>query len=114
LDASSPRRKQIEAHLEAHRQHGAGGAQIAAHHTRERKAERSQAEMQQQHRELAAAFGDQPGRVVEAARARAAVLEPRAPRVSARMAVAYAESRTFEREAVVDERHLLRDALKLS
>jgi conjugative relaxase-like TrwC/TraI family protein len=114
LDASSPRRKQIEAHLQEHGQHGAGGAQIAAHHTRERKAERSQAEMQQQHRELAEAFGDQPRRAVKAARVRAAILEPRAPRVSARMAIAYAESRTFEREAVVDERHLLRDALKLS
>jgi ATP-dependent exoDNAse (exonuclease V) alpha subunit len=30
------------------------------------------------------------------------------------MAVAYAESRNFEREAVVEERHLLRDALKLA
>jgi conjugative relaxase-like TrwC/TraI family protein len=114
LDASSPRRKQIEAHLQAHGQHGAGGAQIAAHHTREPKLECSPAAMQRQHRDLAEAFGDQPRHVVEGARERAAVLEPRAPRVSARMAVAYAESRTFEREAVVDERPLLRDALKLS
>jgi conjugative relaxase-like TrwC/TraI family protein len=114
LEASSPRRQQIEAHLQEHGQHGAEGAQIAAHHTREPKTERSQEEMQQQHRELAEAFGDQARHVVEAARARGLVLETRAPRVSARMAVAYAESRTFEREAVVDERHLLRDALKLS
>jgi conjugative relaxase-like TrwC/TraI family protein len=114
LDASSPRRKQIEAHLEAHGQHGAAGAQIAAHHTREAKTERSRAEMQHRHHDLAEAFGDQPREVIEAARVRAASLEPRVPRVSARMAIAYAESRTFEREAVVDERHVLRDALKLS
>ena len=114
LEASSPRRQQIEAHLEAHGQKGAAGAQIAAHHTREPKIEHSHVDMQRQHRELAESFGDQPAHVIQAARARAANLEPHLPRVSARMAVAYAESRNFEREAVVGERHLLRDALKLA
>jgi conjugative relaxase-like TrwC/TraI family protein len=114
LEASSPRRQQIEAHLEAHDKHGAGRAQVAAHHTREPKVDRSHDEMQRQHRDLALAFGDQPARVVEAAQERAARLEPQVPRVSARLAMAYAESRGFEREAVVHERQLLRDALKLS
>jgi conjugative relaxase-like TrwC/TraI family protein len=114
LDASSPRRQQIEAHLEAHGQQGAAGAQIAAHHTREPKIERSHVEMQRQHRQLAEAFGDQPAQVIQAARVRSTNLEPRLSRVSARMAVAYAESRNFEREAVVGERHLLRDGLKLA
>src|SRR6516165_7239649 len=35
LEASSPRRQQIQAHLEQHQRHGAGAAQIAAHQTRE-------------------------------------------------------------------------------
>ena len=114
LEASSPRRQQIAAHLEAHDKHGAASAQVAAHHTREPKIERSHAEMQRQHQDLAQAFGDQPAHVVEAAHERVSRLEPHVPRVSARMAVAYAESRGFEREAVVGERPLLRDALKLS
>jgi conjugative relaxase-like TrwC/TraI family protein len=114
LEASSPRRQQIAAHLEAHDKHGAASAQVAAHHTREPKIERSHAEMQRQHQDLARAFGDQPAHVVEAAHERVSRLEPHVPRVSARMAVAYAESRGFEREAVVGERQLLRDALKLS
>ena len=114
LEASSPRRQQIEAHLEAHGHRGAGSAQVAAHHTREPKVNRSHAEMQRQHQDLAQTFGDQPARVVEAAYTRASHLEPHVPRVSAGMALAYAESRGFEREAVVGERQLLRDALKLS
>jgi conjugative relaxase-like TrwC/TraI family protein len=114
LEASSLRRQQIAAHLEAHDKHGAASAQVAAHHTREPKIDRSHAEMQRQHQDLAQAFGDQPAHIVEAAHARVSRLEPHVPRVSARMAVAYAESRGFEREAVVDERPLLRDALKLS
>jgi ATP-dependent exoDNAse (exonuclease V) alpha subunit len=43
-----------------------------------------------------------------------AQLQPRIPHVSASLCVSYAESRGFEREAVVDERQLLRDALKLA
>jgi conjugative relaxase-like TrwC/TraI family protein len=35
LEASSPRRKQIEEHLARENQRGAGAAQIAAHQTRE-------------------------------------------------------------------------------
>ena len=81
---------------------------------REPKIDLSHAEMQRQHRVLARAFGDQPARVVEAAHERQLRLDAHVPRVSARMAVAYAESRGFEGHAVVAERQLLRDALKLS
>ena len=35
LEASSPRRQQIQSHLERRQRHGAGAAQIAAHQTRE-------------------------------------------------------------------------------
>src|SRR5438445_6182067 len=66
LDASSPRRQQIEDYLaEADRQ-GAAAAQIAAHQTREAKLDVSHEEMRQRHREVAERFGNQPTQVVEA------------------------------------------------
>ena len=64
LDASSPRRKQIEEHLARENQMGAAAAQIAAHQTREAKLELSHEEMQQRHREMASQFGNQPERVI--------------------------------------------------
>src|SRR5260370_39459473 len=67
VEASSPRRKQIEEHLAKEGQHGAAAAQIAAHQTRETKLDLSHEEVQQQHQTMAKAFGDQPTRVVEAA-----------------------------------------------
>lgn len=68
LDASSPRRQQIEDHLaEADRQ-GAAAAQIAAHQTREAKLDISHEEMRHRHEQLAEQFGNQPTQVVEAAR----------------------------------------------
>jgi len=114
LDASSPRRQQIEAHLAEAQRSGAGAAQIAAHRTREAKGDQSQEEMQHRHRELARAFGDQPGAVVRAARTRAQAMDPRRPTVTAHAAVTFAKARNFEREAVVEERALLRDALRRS
>src|SRR6266516_5417787 len=68
LEASSPRRRQIEEHLAKENQRGAGAAQIAAHQTREGKIELSHEIMQQRHKEMAAQYGNQPARVVEAAR----------------------------------------------
>src|SRR3989475_2607934 len=65
LEASSPRRQQIEDYLaEADRQ-GAAAAQIAAHQTREAKLDVSHEEMQRRHQELAEQFGNQPTKVVE-------------------------------------------------
>ena len=70
LDASSPRRQQIQDHLaEADRQ-GAAAAQIAAHQTREAKVDASHEEMQNATRPLAERFGNQPAQVVEAAEQR--------------------------------------------
>jgi conjugative relaxase-like TrwC/TraI family protein len=114
LEASSPRRRQIQDHLAKAEHHGAAAAQIAAHQTRESKRDVSHGEMQRRHRELAARFGDQPALVVTAARARGPRLELRESEVSATVAVTFAKDRNFEREAVVDERCLLRDALKRS
>jgi conjugative relaxase-like TrwC/TraI family protein len=114
LEASSPRRQQIEAHLADTQQRGAGAAQIATHRTREAKREHAQEEMQRRHRELAQAHGNQPMAVIRAVRIRAQAVEPPLPGVTAHEAVTFAKARNFERDAVVDERALLRDALRRS
>jgi conjugative relaxase-like TrwC/TraI family protein len=114
LEASSPRRQQIQAHLESAQQSGAGAAQIAARLTRELKLDVSQHEMQRRHREMAKAFGDQPDHVVGAATRRETLDHRQAPQTSPQAALTFAQDRNFEREAVVDERTLLRDALRRS
>src|SRR5215467_9371224 len=68
LEASSPRREQIKNHLREQGIDGAAAAQIAAHHTRDRKELLSQGEVLQRHRELAAQYGNQADRVVAQAR----------------------------------------------
>jgi conjugative relaxase-like TrwC/TraI family protein len=114
LEASSPRRQQIEAHLADAQQRGAEAAHIAAHQTREGKLEHAHDEMQRRHREMAAVFGDQPAHVVQAARARALGIEREASGLTAHAAVTFAKERNLEREAVVDERALKGDALRRS
>lgn len=113
LNASSPRRQQIEALLTKENQRGADAAQIAAHKTRQAKLEISHDEMQQRHKEMAAKFGDQPDRVIAASKTTRQVDRPAKQEV-ARSALNFSEERNFEREAVSDERVLLRDALKRS
>jgi conjugative relaxase-like TrwC/TraI family protein len=114
LDASSPRRQQIEEHLANNKQTGARAAQIAAHRTREAKLLLAHDEMQHRHREMAEAFGGQPERVVQEALTRVHQIEPQPPRLTAHAAVTFAKGRNLERDAVVDERALLRDALTRS
>jgi conjugative relaxase-like TrwC/TraI family protein len=114
LAASSPRRQQIEEHLAKENQRGADAAQIAAHKTRQAKLELSQEEVQERHQQMAEAFGNQPERVIAAARERAQRIEQDAPGVSAQSAVTFSKEKNLEREAVVEERELLRDALRRS
>ncbi len=114
LAASSPRRRQIEEHLEKQKQRGADAAQIAAHKTREAKLNLSHEEVQQRHREIAEAFGNQPDRVVRAARETMRDIEQEAPHRIVQSAMTFSKERNLEREAVVDERELLRDALRRS
>jgi conjugative relaxase-like TrwC/TraI family protein len=71
LEASSPRREQIKDHLHEQGIDGAAAAQIAAHHTRDRKELLSPGEPVQRHRELAAKYGHQADRVVNAAQRQA-------------------------------------------
>ncbi|MGC2830054.1 MAG: MobF family relaxase [Candidatus Acidiferrum sp.] len=114
LAASSPRRRQIEEHLARENQRGADAAQIAAHKTREAKINLSHEEVQQRHREIAEAFGNQPDRVVRAANETVRKIEQESPHRTVQSAMTFSKERNLEREAVVDERELLRDALRRS
>jgi conjugative relaxase-like TrwC/TraI family protein len=113
LAASSPRRQQIEEHLAERGLDSAAAAEIAAHQTREPKLDLSHDEMQARHQDIAARFGHQPEQVIAAAQDRLAHAheQDEAQRITPAGAVAYAVERNLEREAVVDERVLLRDAL---
>src|SRR5580658_5734824 len=114
LDASSPRRQQIKEHLAMENQSGAAAAQIAAHHTREAKISFSHEEMQQRHKEMAIEFGDQPEHVKAEAKGGARDIGQPAGKKIAHSAMTFARARTFERDAVADERTLLTDALRRS
>jgi conjugative relaxase-like TrwC/TraI family protein len=114
LDASSPRRKQIEEHLALENQSGAAAAQIAAHHTREAKIELSHEEMQRRHQDMAIEFGDQPKHVRAEAKVRANDVSQDEREKIAHSAVTFAKERNLERDAVADERALLADALRRS
>jgi conjugative relaxase-like TrwC/TraI family protein len=110
LEASSPRREQIKDHLREQGIDGAAAAQIAAHHTRDRKELLSPAEVLQRHRELAAQYGHQADRVVAQARQHGQYQIPE-PEVQAKQAVTWARDHVFERSAVQDRRAILEAAL---
>ena len=113
MEASSPRRQQIVERLEEQGRRGAGAAQIAAHRTRDAKQALSVEEVRAQHQRLANEHGNQPQKVMaEASRRWGVELDPERSRRIAEGAVDYARERGMERAAVVDERVLLRDALK--
>jgi conjugative relaxase-like TrwC/TraI family protein len=116
LDASSPRSQQIREYLERAGQNGKEAAEIAAHSTRDRKEIHSTAEVMAAHRRLAAEFGNQAEAVVSAAheRMRREQLSGSLDRSleRARESVTFSRDRNFEREAVIDERLLVRDALR--
>ena len=113
LDASSPRSQQIKEHLAKTGYTGAEASQIAAHATRDKKVILSPEQVLQAHRTMAASFGNQPETVVAQAHQRAQT-QDRTPDqdTRAKEAVTYARSSNFEREAVIDERTLMRDALR--
>lgn len=114
VEASSPRRQQITEHLADEGLRGAGAAQIAAHRTRDAKSALSAEEMFDRHRLLAEQFGNQPERVVQTARATEHGIEREPIAPAAQSAMSFSRQRNLEREAVADERDLLRDALKRS
>ncbi|GAA3771465.1 MobF family relaxase [Terriglobus aquaticus] len=113
LDASSPRSQQIKEQMERAGFQGPEAAQIAAHATRDRKQTLTPAEVLAAHKEMAAEFGNQPERVIAEARERSLSQARGAGLQSdARGAVAFAKDKVFEREAVADERIIMREALR--
>lgn len=113
LDASSPRSQQIREYLEKAGHNSKEAAEIAAHSTRDRKQILTPQEVFAAHRRLAADFGNQADVVVRAARDRAQYLDiPTNCAQRAQEAVTFSRNKNFEREAVVDERLLMRDALR--
>lgn len=111
VEANSPRSQQIQEHLKEAGLSGAGPAQIAAHRTREEKLPLDRTAVKALHRAVAEAHGNQPSRVVREARERGPV-ETHDPVRHAHAAVTYARDKCFEREAVVDQRDVLKEALK--
>ena len=113
LDASSPRSQQIREYLERTGRNGKEAAEIAAHSTRDRKEIHSLGEVMAAHRRLAAEYGHQADAVVAAAQGRARYrTEEMNPQQRVREALTFSRDKNFEREAVVDERAIVRDALR--
>jgi len=113
LDASSPRSRQIREYLERTGRSGKEAAEIAAHSTRDRKEIHSPGEVMAAHRRLAADFGHQAEAVVRAARERSQHQEkPVNSFERVRESLTFSRDKNFEREAVVDERALIRDGLR--
>jgi conjugative relaxase-like TrwC/TraI family protein len=113
LDASSPRSQQIRDYLECTGRSGKESAEIAAHSTRDHKEIHSLGEVMAAHRKLAAGYGNQADAVVHAARERSQQpVQDVNPLQRVREAVTFSRDKNFEREAVVDERAIVRDALR--
>jgi conjugative relaxase-like TrwC/TraI family protein len=116
LDASSPRRQQIEEALSRTGFTGPEAAQIAAHNTRDKKVILSPDQILTAHKQIADEFGNQADGVVSEARERRKEqtqkqhIEERWQRV--REAITFARDKSFEREAVIDERAIYVDALR--
>ena len=113
LDASSPRSRQIREYLERTGHTGKEAAEIAAHSTRDRKEIHSPAQVMAAHRKLAAEFGHQAEAVVRVARELSRSQEKAInPLERVRESLTFSRDKNFEREAVVDERALIRDGLR--
>ena len=116
LDASSPRRQQIMEALARSGFSGPEAAQIAAHNTRDGKQILSPADVMAAHRQIAAEFGNQADKVVAEALARRQSQAHERPaderQQQAHAALTFARDRSFEREAVMDERAIFVDAMR--
>lgn len=115
LQASSPRREQIEEYLKTNGLSGPAAAANAAQNTRDKKQPMTQEEILAAHKELAATYGNQADKVVsEAARNHALQTAGHAVgnQATGTTAVQFSQDKNFEREAVIDERALTRDALR--
>ena len=112
LEANSLRSQQIREHLKAAGLDGAGPAQIAAHRTREAKVDLGQGRGQERSTGiLPPSSATSPNRSFVRP-THAAFVRSTIPAKHAELAVTYARDKTFEREAVVDRRDLMKEALK--
>jgi conjugative relaxase-like TrwC/TraI family protein len=113
LDASSPRSQQIREYLERTGRNGKEAAEIAAHSTRDKKEIHSLGEVMAAHRKIAAEYGNQAEAVVRAAHERSQHQTREVkPEHHVRESLTFSRDKNFEREAVIDERVLVRDALR--
>ena len=113
LDASSPRSQQIRSYLERTGRTGSEAAEIAAHSTRDKKEIHSPREVMAAHRKLAADYGHQADAVVRAAGERLQHQQQPLQTIDrVRESLTFSRDKNFEREAVVDERALIRDGLR--
>jgi ATP-dependent exoDNAse (exonuclease V) alpha subunit len=113
VEASSPRRAQIKRYEAEHNVFGAEAREIAAHSTREKKQQLSRDEVLAQHQTMAVKYGNQPLQVIAQANqhghaSQLATTDAEAVAKSVRSAI----DRNMERDAVVDERAILADALR--
>ena len=114
LEASSPRRQQVQDYKREQGIDGAASGQIAAHRTRDKKELQTPTEVQRAHQELAAQHGHQADRVVTEALERTQKVRQEqtySPELKAQQAVTYARDHLFERQAVQDRRALYETAL---
>jgi conjugative relaxase-like TrwC/TraI family protein len=116
MDALSPRRKKMEAYVEERGASGAGAFEVAALATREAKQALSPEETLARHREVSQAHGNQEERIIRGALERGEQQEiPAGARwKQAEMALTWSSERNLERQAVVRERDVMRDALRRS
>jgi conjugative relaxase-like TrwC/TraI family protein len=116
LEASSPRWQQIKEQLEQLGLRSAAAAQVAFYQTREGKLPAiTHEQMRDKHREIAARFGNHPECIVREALQRSLEeLKPAQNEQSIESALNYVREKNFERQAVVDERELMRDSLRRS
>ncbi|RRA50461.1 MobF family relaxase [Acidipila sp. EB88] len=116
IEASSPRSQKIKEYMQEHELEGPAAAQIAAYTTRQGKIELEPAEVLAAHAKIAAQHGNEADKATAAAQTRGSLrqdaAEARQAPKRAHEAISYARDRSFEREAVADERDLLRDALR--
>lgn len=116
IEASSPRSAQIHSYLQENNLEGSAAAQIAAHATRDKKEHHTPEETRAAHLDIAREYGNQPFAAVQTAhvnelKPREAMAQPTHDE-RVKEAVSWARDRNFEREAVVDERIILRDAVR--
>jgi conjugative relaxase-like TrwC/TraI family protein len=112
LEANSLRAEQIRQHLTENALTGPEAAQLAAHHTRAEKSHKTAEQVRQEQLELAAAHGNQPHHVVQAALSRGYQHQTANTLGLAHQAVAWSREHNYQTEHVVEQTAILMHALR--